>query len=47
MIDYRLFFPQMSIDDQVRLRRPLQGHAAQRVFQLTPERRITRQAGRR
>ena len=34
MYDYRLFYPQMSIEDQARTRRPLNGHAAQRVYQL-------------
>lgn len=47
MVDYRLFFPQMSIDDQTRVRRPLQGHAAQRVYQLPTDRRAGRNGGRR
>jgi len=46
MVDYRLFFPQMSIDDQTRVRRPL-GHAAQRVYQLPTDRRAGRNGGRR
>jgi hypothetical protein len=47
MIDYRLFYPQMSIEDQARARRPLLGHAAQRVYQLPTERRTGRPVGRR
>jgi len=46
MIDYRLFFPQASIDEQARVRRPLQGHAAQRVYQLPIERKLRRLGGR-
>jgi hypothetical protein len=47
MFDYRLFYPQASIDDEARVRRPLQGHAAQRVYQLPVERRLSRPLGRR
>lgn len=47
MYDYRLFYPQMSIEDQARTRRPLTGHAAQRVYQLQSGRRIVRNDGRR
>jgi hypothetical protein len=47
MFDYRLFYPQASIDDQARVRRPNQGHAAQRVYQLPIERRLSRESGRR
>ena len=47
MFDYRLFYPQMSIDDQTRLRRPIQGHAARRVYQLPSDRRSARDIGRR
>jgi len=47
MYDYRLFFPQMSIDDQARVRRPVVGHSAQRVYQLPAERRQARNGGRR
>lgn len=47
MFDYRLFYPQASIDDQVRTRRPIQGHAAQRVYQLPSDRRGPRHNGRR
>ena len=47
MFDYRLFYPQASIDDQARVRRPLNGHAAQRVYQLPIERRLSRHIGRR
>jgi len=46
MIDYRLFYPKMSIDDQARTRRPHEGHAAQRVYRL-PERQTGRNGGRR
>jgi hypothetical protein len=47
MYDYRLFYPQASIDDQSRARRPLVGHVGRRVYQLPPERRSTRGGGRR
>jgi hypothetical protein len=47
MIDYRLFYPQMSIDDQARTRRPLLGHTARRVYQLPSDRRPLRSSGRR
>ena len=47
MIDYRLFYPQMSIDDQARARRPILGHAAQRVYQLPTDRHTGRSLGRR
>lgn len=47
MIDYRLFYPQLSLDDQARVRRPLLGHGAQRVYQLPSERRSPRALGRR
>lgn len=46
MYDYRLFFPQMSIDDQSRHRRPITGHPSQRVYRLPAERRTNR-SGRR
>jgi hypothetical protein len=47
MIDFRLFFPQISIDEQVRTRRPIVGHGAQRVYQLPADRRVPRQTSRR
>ncbi len=47
MIDFRLFYPQISIDEQQRQRRPLLGHAAQRVYQLPADRRVPRHSGRR
>jgi hypothetical protein len=47
MFDFRLFYPQASIDEQARVRRPLQGHMAQRVYQLPIERRLARASGRR
>ena len=46
MIDYRLFYPKMSIDDEARARRPRKGHAARRVYRL-PERQTVRNGGRR
>ena len=46
MYDYRLFFPQMSIDDQSRHRRLITGHPSQRVYRLPAERRWNR-SGRR
>jgi hypothetical protein len=48
MIDYRLFYPQMSLDDQSRSsRRPLLGHIAQRIHQLPNDRRNARTTDRR
>lgn len=47
MYDYRLFYPQHSIDDQARVRRPFSGHPTQRVYQLPIERRASRGLGRR
>ncbi len=48
MFDYRIFYPQVGIDEQSRVRRPLQGHRPERVYQLPPERRSDRTiAGRR
>ena len=47
MYDYRLFYPQMSIDDQARTRRPLTGHASKRVYLLPADRRASRTGGRR
>jgi hypothetical protein len=47
MYDYRLFFPQMSLADQARVRRPLQGHPARRVYQLLTDRQAGRNGGRR
>jgi hypothetical protein len=46
MFDYRLFYPQLGIDEQARDRRPIQGADARRVFRLNPERRSTRSTGR-
>jgi hypothetical protein len=46
MYDYRLFFPQMSIDDQARHRRPITGHPRQHVYRLPAEPRTSR-SGRR
>lgn len=46
MFDYRLFYPQASLDLE-RVRRPHQGHAALRVNRLPADRRVARQAGRR
>ncbi len=47
MFDYRLFYPQASIEELARTRRPLQGHPAQRIYQLPIERRAGRPTGRR
>jgi hypothetical protein len=47
MFDYRLFYPQMSIDDQTRLSRPRNGHLGRRVYQLLVDRRAGRSFGRR
>ena len=46
MYDYRLFYPQMSIDDQSRQRRPITGHPSRRVYRL-PVERPTSRSGRR
>jgi hypothetical protein len=46
MYDYRLFYPQMSIDDQARQRRPITGHPSRRVYRLPVERQMSR-SGRR
>jgi hypothetical protein len=47
MFDYRLFYPQLGIDDQTRDRRPMQGADTRRVYRLSPERRSPRTSGRR
>jgi hypothetical protein len=47
MFDYRLSYPQMSIDDQTRVSRPRNGHAARRVYQLPVDPRLGRTIGRR
>ena len=46
MYDYRLFYPQMSIDDLARDRKLSAGHPTQRVYRLAAERRANR-SGRR
>ena len=46
MYDYRLFYPQMSIEDQSRHRRVLAGHPSLRVYRLPTQRRSNR-SGRR
>ena len=46
MFDYRLFYPQASLDHE-RMRRPNQGHPALRVYRLPADRRPARQEGRR
>ena len=46
MYDYRLFYPQMSIEDQSRQRRVLAGHSSLRVYRLPLQRRSNR-SGRR
>lgn len=47
MYDYRLFYPQMSVEDRTRVRRPTSGHTAERVYRLPAERRDARNGGRR
>jgi hypothetical protein len=47
MFDYRLFYPQLGIDEQARDRRPIQGADARRVYRLTTGRRTARSVGRR
>ena len=48
MYDYRLFFPQSSIDDQARTRRTLRGEPGpRRVYRLPTGRRDARDTGRR
>jgi hypothetical protein len=47
MIDFRLFYPQISLDEQARIRRPIVGHAAVRVFRLPGARRVARPMSRR
>lgn len=47
MFDYRLFYPQISLDDDARLRRVGQGAGTRRVYQLPPVRRSGRNGGRR
>jgi hypothetical protein len=47
MFDYRLFYPQASIDDQQRAARAQGGQAAARVYRLQADRRALRQSGRR
>jgi len=47
MFDYRLFYPQLGIDEQTRDRRPIRGAGARRVYWLSPDRRSTRSSGRR
>ncbi len=47
MIDYRLFYPHLSIRDQERPRRPLNGHRPERVYRTTTERDGARRAGQR
>ena len=46
MFDYRIFYPQLGVEDQ-RGRRPSQGSAAERVFRLEADRRAQRRIGRR
>ena len=47
MIDYRLFYPKISLQDQARTRRPLLGHTSERVYQLPTHRHADRQRDRR
>lgn len=46
MYDYRLFYPQMSIEDQSRDRRVLSRPSSLRVYRLPTQRRPNR-SGRR
>lgn len=47
MFDYRLFFPNSTLDSAARDRRPLLGHDVRRVHRLPAERREQRGRGRR
>ena len=48
MFDYRIFYPQLGIDEQNRTRRSATAGSAHRVYRLTGERREARnQGGRR
>jgi hypothetical protein len=44
---YRLLYPPVRIDDKGRVRRPVQGDSAQRVYQLQIAPRTARSAERR
>lgn len=47
MFDYRLFFANSTLDSAERVRRPLLGHDAKRVYRLTTVRPDQRSRGRR
>lgn len=47
MFDYRIFYPQLGIEDQQRGRRASQGPGADRIFRLETDRRAQRRTGRR
>ena len=48
MYDYRIFYPQIAIEErQLRTRRPAHPGAFDRIFRLTTDRRPARTSGRR
>ncbi len=47
MFDYRLFFPNSTLDSSEPPRRPQLGHHGRRVHHLAPERREPRNKARR
>jgi hypothetical protein len=47
MFDYRIFYPQIGIDEQNRMRRVAASASAHRVYRLAAGRRDTRQQGGR
>ena len=47
MFDYRIFYPQIGIDEQNRTRRVVAAEAAHRVYRLPAGRREARQQGGR
>ena len=47
MFDYRIFYPQIGIDEQNRTRRAADTGSAHRVYRLAAERREARQQGGR
>jgi len=47
MIDYRLFYPHLSVRDQERPRRPLTGHRPERVYHRSSVRDGARRDGQR
>jgi hypothetical protein len=47
MFDYRIFYPQLGIEEQNRNRRMASSASAQRIFRLGADRRDTRPTARR